>query len=376
MKPRAKDDLTKVYKGLEGITVDTTAICAVDGDRGRLSYRGKGIETLCQRSFEEVAFLVLTGKEPSADQRAHIGAFLAKEAALSPRSLATLATVAASVHPMQVLQSLIPLLQPKPSEDFGLARELGAEGVVGLSIAAKLPSVVAALHRQRLGQPILAPKRGMSFHENFLYMFTGQTPTAEEVAIFDTTQILQMEHGFNASTFAARVTASTLAPVESALSSAVGTLFGKLHGGADQAALEMVLAIGEPDRAEAFVLAALREKTKIMGLGHRVYRVVDPRAKILKPMARALCLDTPFEPLYRTFEQVEEVMAQEMAKKDKQVKANVEFYKAPVFYALGFPPQYFTSLFAISRMFGYLAHVLESRKDNRLIRPKALYIGP
>lgn len=365
----------KIYKGLEGLYVDTTAICAIDGDKGLLTYRGQSIESLCQRPFEDVAYLVLTGKEPTATQRANIAAFLAKEAPLTPASLATLATIPAGVHPMQVLQSLIPLLQPEPSEDFGLGTELGAEGLVGLSIAAKLPTVVAALHRQRVGQKVLAPKSGMSFHENFLYMFKGQTPTVEETAVLDTTQILQMEHGFNASTFAARVTASTLAPVESALSSAVGTLFGKLHGGADQAALEMVLEIGEPERAEQQVLAALRHKVKIMGLGHRVYRVVDPRAKILKPMARALCMDTPFESLYRTFEQVEEVMAREMAKKDKQVKANVEFYKAPVFYALGFPPQYFTSLFVMSRVFGYLAHILESRQDNRLIRPKAFYVG-
>lgn len=370
----------KIYKGLEGIYVDTTAISAIDGERGELSYRGHGIEELSSWSFEEVVFLVLTGRRPSAQTRDQLAMFLGDESSLTASTLATLATVPAEAHPMEVLQGLIPLLQPAPKDRWGLAKELGdgeigEEGLVGLSIAAKIPTLVAALHRQRVGQPILAPKSGLSFHENFFYMFTGRQPTAEEARVLDTTQILQMEHGFNASTFAARVTASTLAPVASALSSAVGTLFGRLHGGADQAALEMVLTIGDASQAEAFVLGALERKEKIMGLGHRVYRVVDPRAKILKPMAAALCLSTPFEGLFRTFEQVEAVMAREMAKKDKLVKANVEFYKGPVFYALGIPPQYFTSLFVMSRVYGYLAHVLESRRDNRLIRPKAFYTG-
>lgn len=376
-------NMPKIFRGLEGIYVDTTAICAIDGAKGMLSYRGMAIEELAQQPFWQVVALVLGGegsereRDKSPELVESLAEFMGAESALSPEALATLKTISPEVHPMQVLQGMIPLLSTEGTggDSFGLEEHVGGEGLEGLRIAAKVPTLIAALHRLRSGQPALAPKKGLSFHENFLYMFTGRNPSPEEVATLDTTQILQMEHGFNASTFAARVTASTLAPMASALSSAVGTLFGKLHGGADQAALEMVLEIGAPEDAEAFVLNALEHKVKIMGLGHRVYKVVDPRAKILKPMARALCASTPFEPLYQTFEQVEDVMEREMAAQGKQVKANVEFYKAPVFYALGFPPQYFTCLFVMSRIFGYIAHILESRQDNRLIRPKALYIG-
>ncbi|MEZ4742921.1 MAG: citrate/2-methylcitrate synthase [Bdellovibrionota bacterium] len=170
------------------------------------------------------------------------------------------------------------------------------------------------------------------------HRFNGKIPTAEEVLVLDTTQVLQMEHGFNASTFAARVTASTLSPIECAISTAIGTLFGRLHGGADQAALEMVLKIDGLNNAEDFIGNILKNKEKVMGMGHRVYRVVDPRARILKPLARSLCLNTPFQALFETFEKVEDIMELEMARKGRKIRANIEFYKGPVFYSMGIPP--------------------------------------
>ena len=207
-------------------------------------------------------------------------------------------------------------------------------------------------------------------------MFHGTAPTTEQVKMLNAAQILQMEHSFNCGTFAGRVCASTLAPIQSSISASIGTLFGKLHGGADQAALEMAMAIGSPDKAEAYVQECLANKEKIMGMGHREYRTVDPRAKILKPMAVELCQDAQSKNLLATLVAVEEACQREFAEKDKEIWANVEFYKGAVFHSLGIPTHYFTAMFAMSRVYGYVAHFLEFSKNSRLIRPRANYIGP
>jgi citrate synthase len=194
--------------------------------------------------------------------------------------------------------------------------------------------------------------------------------------MLDAAQILQMEHSFNCGTFAGRVCASAMAPIQSCISASIGTLFGKLHGGADQAALEMAMEIGSPDKAEAYVKDCLANKVKIMGMGHREYRTVDPRAKILKPMAVELCQDEESKNLLATLMAVEEACQREFAAKNKEIWANVEFYKGAVFHSLGIPSHYFTAMFAMSRVYGYIAHFLEFRRDNCLIRPRALYTGP
>ena len=359
-----------VHKGLEGIYVDETSISDVDGEIGRLIYRDHSIESLVNREFLEVAFLVIFARFPQPSERQNLAEFLSENADLTDTEVAILKTIPSSVHPMRVLQGMIPLLSTLAKRDRGF----GDEATRGLVLVAKVPALISGLFRHRQGRPIMSHQVGLSYHQSFLHRMFGRLPEAKMVSVLDTTQILQMEHGFNASTFAARVTASTLAPVECAISAAVGTLFGPLHGGADQAALEMGLAIGGPEKAEAYVIDTLSRQQKIMGMGHRVYRVTDPRAAILKPLARELCVGTPFENLFLTLERVEDVMAREMRKSGKQIKANVEFYKGPVFYAMGIPPEYFTTLFAMSRVFGYLAHILESRQNNRLIRPQALYL--
>lgn len=194
--------------------------------------------------------------------------------------------------------------------------------------------------------------------------------------MLDAAQILQMEHSFNCGTFAGRVCASSLAPIQSSISASIGTLFGRLHGGADQAALEMAIAIGSPDKAEAYVQDCLARKEKIMGMGHREYRTVDPRAKILKPMAVELCQNEESKNLLAILIAVEAACQREFAARDKEIWANVEFYKGAVFHSLGIPTQYFTALFAMARVYGYIAHFLEFRRDSRLIRPRALYTGP
>ncbi|MBT3980435.1 MAG: citrate synthase [Bacteriovoracaceae bacterium] len=368
-----KQDQQVIYKGLEGIYVDTTAISQIDGELGLLSYRGIPIEELVGLDFATVCFLVLFGRRPCVNEREELETFLLGNSHTTKKEEAILGSIPEGLHPMKVLQGMIPLIDLE--NENNLKGAYSEELRNGLMVAAKLPAILAAFHRIRIGEKVLSIKKGLSFNANFLYRFTGKLPTDLETKTLDTAQILQMEHGFNASTYSARVTASTLAPVEVALSAAIGTLYGKLHGRADQAALEMAMEIGRVEDVENFILSALDSKKKIMGMGHRVYKVVDPRAKILRPMAEALCAGTPFEGNFRVLEKIEEVMGTEMLKKGKHIKANVEFYKGPVFYALGIPTQYFTSLFAMSRTFGYLAHILESRKDNKLIRPKAFYVG-
>lgn len=365
------DELPKIYKGLNGIYVDTTEISKVDGQAGALSYRGEPIDKLVTRDFIEVCHLVLFDGFPSDEERAKLNEFLLEHSTISTQEEALIRGLGVDLHPMKLLQGLTPLLSLKPKIPHNYAPEMAA----GLIVAAKLPAILAAYHRICIGKNIIPLNKGLSFHANFLHRFSGKLPNEQQIKTLDVTQILQMEHGFNASTYASLVTASTLAPIECAISTGFGTLYGKLHGGADQAALEMAMNIADISDVESFVKTSLKNKQKIMGMGHRVYKVIDPRAKTLKPMAKQLCADTPFENIFAKLEKIEQVMADEMSKKGKDIKANVEFYKGPVFYALGIPPNYFTALFAMSRVFGYIAHILASRENNTLIRPKAFYVG-
>ena len=204
-------------------------------------------------------------------------------------------------------------------------------------------------------------------------MFHGKAPTDEQRRMLDAAQILQMEHSFNAGTFAGRVCASTLAPIQSCISASIGTLFGKLHGGADQAALEMAMAIGSSDAAANYVADALARGEKIMGMGHREYRTVDPRAKLLKPMAVTLCREPDSKQLLATLVAVEEACQAAFSVRGKEIWANVEFYKGAVFHSLGIPSQNFTAMFAMARVYGYIAHFLEFKRESRLIRPRARY---
>ncbi len=238
------------------------------------------------------------------------------------------------LHPMLMLQGMVPLLQMPEEETLGR----GMDAEQGLFIAAKISALIAAHYRLSQNKVILHPTAGKLRHENFLTMFHGKSPTAEQVRMLDAAQILQMEHSFNAGTFAGRVCASTLAPIQSSISASIGTLFGRLHGGADQAALEMAMEIGSPEKAEAYVQDCLANKVKIMGMGHREYRTVDPRARILKPMAVELCRDDESKNLLATLVAVEDACQRSLWRTGKEIWANVEFYKGAVFHSLGIPP--------------------------------------
>lgn len=354
------ESLEDVHKGLEGVIVDTTAVSLVDGQRGQLSYRGHEIGTLVNRPFAEVAALVATGRlDPG------FGRVLTACSTLSEREEALVLSLPKSVHAMHVLQGLTPLLDP--TDAFA---EHG-EAAQGFAVAAKLPALIAT----HLNRSSVSHIRADDPIAQFLAQIDAPE-RADARQAFEVAQILQLEHSFNAGTFAARVVASTLAPVENALSAAFGALHGVLHGAADQAALETADRVGSPDRAPAFVDECLDKGEKVMGMGHREYKVVDPRAVHLKGLAEKLATGTEHEITFRTLEAIEARFTERMAEKGKDLYANVEFYKGVVFRVLGLPPHFFTAVFGMSRVFGYLAHFIESREDNRIVRPQAKYVGP
>ena len=354
---------------LAGIVVGETGISDVQGEAGKLSYRGIDITELVEQPFPRVVWLVVAGRWPSAAEEQRLAEFMLTQSRLTDAERALLEQVPRGLHPMLALQGIVPLLQLPETETLGLGRD--AEQ--GLFIAARLSSLIAGYYRLSRGEEVLDPREGHSFHQDFLYRLHGTAPSAEDVRMLDAAQVLQMEHSFNAGTFAGRVCASTLAPIQSVISASIGTLFGRLHGGADQAALEMAMQIGSPDNARSYVTECLQNKVKIMGMGHREYRTVDPRAKILKPMAQALCQDPESRKLLDTLVAVEAACQEAFAAQGKEIWANVEFYKGAVFHSLGIPSHFFTAMFAMARVYGYVAHFLEFSQDSRLIRPRAVY---
>jgi citrate synthase len=357
---------------LAGIVVGETAISDVQGDSGVLNYRGIDINDMVGTPFLHAAWMVLFGEWPNAQEKSQLKAFMCRHASLTHDEIDLLEKLPKGLHPMLMLQGMVPLLC-LPEES---SLEIDLDAAQGLFLAAKISGLIAAHYRLAQNKSILQPVPGKLFHENFLTMFHGSSPSEEQRRMLDAAQILQMEHSYNAGTFAGRVCASTLAPIQSSVSASIGTLYGRLHGGADQAALEMAIAIGSPENAAAYVTECLANKVKIMGMGHREYRTVDPRAKILKPMAVELCRDDESKRLLATLVAVEEACQKEFSAKGKEIWANVEFYKGAVFHSLGIPTHYFTAMFAMARVYGYIAHFLEFKNDSRLIRPRARYVGP
>lgn len=354
---------------LAGVIVGETAISDVQGEAGILSYRGITVSELVDKPFQEIVWLVVFGEWPSAQQSARLLEFLVINSSLSDRELGLLRGLPGSLHPMLMLQGMVPLLDLPEAANLGLP--LDAEQ--GLYIAAKISGLIAAHYRIRCDKEPLAAGSDKSFHDNFLTLFHGKVPQDDAVRMLDAAQILQMEHSFNAGTFAGRVCASTLAPIQSSISASIGTLYGRLHGGADQAALEMAMAIGSPEAAAGYVADCLARGEKIMGMGHREYRTVDPRARLLKPMAVSLCENLESKQLLATLVAVEEACQTAFSARGKEIWANVEFYKGAVFHSLGIPTQNFTAMFAMARVYGYIAHFLEFRQESRLIRPRARY---
>ncbi len=366
--------MNQVHKGLEGVIADTTSISLVDGEAGRLYYRGYPVEGLVKHPFAAIVNLIVAGELPNARRLAEVEEFLWHAGRLPPETAHSLRELARhGAHPMATLQAMLPLLGFEPP-DVRLGDS--ADEHEGLVIAARLPAAIALILAALEDHPEHPYPSSRRYGERFLMLMHGRTPTPEEVDAFECMQILQLDHGFNASTFTARVVTSTLAPMSSALSAAMGALYGPLHGAADQGALEMALEVSEAEAAGEFVAQCLRTSRRVLGMGHREYRVVDPRAKIMKAMARKIATTPEHQRIYEVLSAVEAAFVEQTAAKRRALRANMEFYKGVVFLALGIPKELFTATFAASRIFGWVAHSVEQRKDNRIIRPAALYVGP
>jgi citrate synthase len=363
-----------IKKGLEGVVVDNTATSLVDGEAGRLYYRGYPIEVLVKHPFAAVAHLLVFGELPGTARLTEFEDFLWDAGRLPAGLIAAIEQLSnLQGHPMATLQAAMPLMAVEPP-----ATKLGRtdDEQEALVVAARLPTAHALLLALRSGRTPTPYPQTRRYGERFLQLLFNRTPAAQAVDIFEQTQILQIDHSFNASTFTARVVTSTLAPPASALSAAMGSLYGPLHGAADQGALEMAEEVGDPAKAAEFVASCLATGKLVMGMGHREYRVVDPRSRIVKGLAERIATDAHHKRLIDTLKAVDEAFVAQTAHKKRSLRANLEFYKGVVYSALGLPKEFFTATFAAARVFGWSAHIVEQRKDNRIVRPAANYIGP
>ncbi|HLF76289.1 MAG TPA: citrate/2-methylcitrate synthase [Dehalococcoidia bacterium] len=361
-----------LHKGLRNVVLDTTESSFIDGEEGVLLYRGYSIHDLAAHSsFEEVTYLLLHGSLPNRNQLAEFDSRLRSQRALPDTVIKTIRIVAKS-HPMDVLRTAVSALSafdPDTEDNSTVAVLRKSERLI-----ATAPTIVAAHERIRKGLEPVAPRSDLSHAANFLYMLTGREPSAEAVEAIDLDFILHTEHGANASAFCARVTASTLSDLHSAVVSAIGTLKGPLHGGAAEAVMTMALEIGEPERASEYVKERQRHReSRIMGFGHRVYRVEDPRARHMRAKSRALSESMGQAKWYAILEAVEK----EMSRYQRHgIYVNVDFFAGSVYYLLGIPEDLFVPIFAIGRVPGWCVAVMEQLQNNLLIRPLLRYDGP
>jgi citrate synthase len=356
-------------RGLEGVVANESSICYVFGEEGRLIYRGYDINDLADHStFEETVHLLLNGDLPTRDQLKGFTADLKAMQKLDRVVQRVIRDAPRNANPTDVLRTAVSASVFVDPDRGNNDRE--AESRKAMRLIAQLPTMVAMFHRLRNDQKPLSPRRGLSLAANFLYMVSGDVPDKDAEHAFDVALILHADHELNASTFAARVIAATLADVHGAVTGAIAALAGPLHGGANTEVMKMLLEIQTPERAETWIREALAQKRKIMGFGHRVYRTEDPRAAHLRRMAEELGR-TAGQPQWSTIQRtIEDVM-----KREKGLYCNVDFYSASMYYVMGIPLDLYTPIFAISRMSGWCAHVLEQHADNRLIRPRAEYVG-
>ena len=354
--------------GLEGVVAGESEICYIDGYAGILSYRGYNIHTLADHAtFEEVIWLLWKGNLPHRSELNQLKADLLANAAIPSQVLDFLKSnlKAAPMDLLRTAVSMLSLYDPLAKDMSPEANQLKAT-----KLMAQTSTIVSSFGRLRTGQPLVAPDKNLSFAGNFLYCLTGKKPDNVMEHTFDVALILHADHELNASTFAARVTAATLSDIYSSATSAIGALKGPLHGGANEDVIRILLEVGTSDKAVERVHEMFAKKIKFPGFGHRVYRTEDPRATHLRHMSEELGKSTGQEDLYLMSKRVEETVRQE-----KKLNANVDFYSASTYYSLGIPIDLFTPIFAVSRMSGWTAHVLEQYHNNRLIRPRAEYKG-
>jgi citrate synthase len=354
--------------GLEGVIAGESEICYIDGYQGVLSYRGYNIHTLADNAtFEETIFLLWNGWLPKQGELDQLKKDLAAERELPGAVTDFLASVPKS-NSMDVLRTAVSMLSLHDSEAQDMSTAANHRKAVRLM--AQTATIVTSFERLRTGKPVVAGDPSLGFAANFLYTLTGKRPDDVMERAFDVAMTLHADHELNASTFAARVTAATLSDIYSCVTSGIGALKGPLHGGANQDVIKILLELGDEHEAEQRVKDKLAQKIKIPGFGHRVYRTEDPRATHLRVLSEELGIRTGQEKLFRLSRTMEDTV-----KAAKGLNPNVDFYSASTYYSLGIPIDLFTPIFAVSRMSGWTAHVLEQYKNNRLIRPRAEYKG-
>jgi 2-methylcitrate synthase len=363
------DQKPEYSPGLAGVIAGETAICWVDPNAG-LMYRGYDIHDMAEKaSFEEVAYLLLNSDLPNFEQLGKFTRAIAIERTLPKQVLDALRLMPKNTHPMDMLRTGVSMLAPFDPNLNDHSHDANVRKSIRL--IAKVSTLITDGYRIQHGKDPLPEKTDLTLAGNLFYKLNGDVPQAWQIRMMDTILILYADHEFNASTFAARVTASTLADIYAAVTSACATLKGPLHGGANEESMKMLDEIKTPDRAEAWLMEKLAAKDKIMGFGHRVYKKGDSRVPIMREIGRDLGKRTGKEQWIPICEKLEEVMERE-----KHLCANVDLYAAPVFTMLKFPPELNTPIFAASRVAGWCAHVVEQHDHNRLIRPRSLYTGP
>jgi citrate synthase len=362
---------TPSTKGLEGIVATTSGICYIDGDNGVLAYRGIDIHELADHSnFEETCYLLWFGKLPTRQELKELHEKLAAERKLDAGIIDLLRSAPRHALPMDVLRTAVSALSFYDVDERNNDHRANVDKAIRLT--SQIAMIVAAYDRLRKGNPVVAPDPSLSHAANFLLMLNGKRPSETAERALDIALILHADHELNASTFAARVTAATLSDMHSAITSAIGALKGPLHGGANEAVFQILQAIDKSGSDPVdYIKGMLTQKKKVPGFGHRVYHTEDPRATHLRVMSRDLGKSSGQAKWFEMSQKIEDFV-----KADKKLNANVDFYSASTYHTLGIDVDLFTPIFAVSRIAGWAAHVIEQLDDNRLIRPRADYLGP
>ncbi len=373
-KEKVKDiDLSEfphINQGLAGIVAFSTTKSFIDGQKGELIYAGYDIDTLAENAtFEEVCFLLWNDRLPNQDELNSLNKQLRSERELPEPVLNYISSTSKSAEPMAVLRTSVSMLSDFHEKQAGAKDEFRQNKAI--SITAKIPTIIAAFDRSRNGLNIVEPLDEGSTAFNFLYMLNDEKPGEQAEKTMDLCLILHAEHGMNASTFTGRAICSTESDMYSAVTGAIGALKGPLHGGANQAVMNMLMDIEESNSDPvAYIKERLEGKQKVMGFGHRVYKTMDPRARILRGMSKKLSEETGHEKLYKWSEAILKTM-----KDEKNIDPNVDFFSATVYYSMGIKPDLYTCIFAMSRVSGWTGHYIEQAENNRLVRPRAHYIG-
>lgn len=363
-------DEKQVIRGLEGVVAAETDISFVDGQHADLYYKGYNIHEIADHttSYVEVVYLLLNGELPTHEQLQHLRLSVVTEMRVPTQVINMMEIMPPSSHPMDVLRTAVSALSHFDPDAYDTSLE--ANRRKGVRLIAQIPTLVASLYRIRNNLSILSPDPRLNMAENILYMFHGKFPDKKFSRAMDLLLLLHADHGLNASTFAARVTASTHADMHAAVSTALATLKGPLHGGANERVMKMLMKIRYIDEVEEYINTMLSQGQRVMGFGHRVYKKEDPRARHLRTMSEELCSLNENEKFYNMAHKIEDIVL-----KKKGIFPNVDFYSAIVQHALDIPPEFYTTLFASSRISGWVAHILDQYANNRLIRPTSKYIG-